>query len=86
VRNADGERHEPTRTYTNRGILLPGLRPLRQRLGFTQRQVAARAGIGQGTICKLETLQRGAYPRTLQKLSGALRVPPAELVEGRFGE
>lgn len=31
--NAD-ERQQPTRTYANRGILLPGLKPARQRLGF----------------------------------------------------
>ena len=33
MRNAD-ERQQPTRTYANRGILLPGLKPARQRLGF----------------------------------------------------
>jgi hypothetical protein len=33
VSNAD-ERQQPTRTYANRGILLPGLKPARQRLGF----------------------------------------------------
>jgi transcriptional regulator with XRE-family HTH domain len=86
VSNAGDERQEPTRTYDNRGIPLPGLRPARQRLGLTQRQLAARAGTGQHTICKLETLQRGAYPRTLQKLSGALGVTPADLVEGRVDQ
>jgi DNA-binding XRE family transcriptional regulator len=86
VSNADDQRREPTRTYTNRGIPVPGLRHARQRLGLTQRQLASQVGIGQGTICKLETLQRGAYPQTLQKLSAALEVSPADLVEGRFGE
>ena len=84
--NADDERQEPTRAYDNRGIPLPGLKPARQRLGLTQRQLASQAGIGQGTICKLETLQRGAYPQTLQKLAVALGVTPADLVEGRVDE
>lgn len=77
---ADEERHEPTGSYDNRGIYLPGLRPARQRLGLTQRQLSCRAGMRQGTICKLETLRRGAYPQTLQKLAGALGVPPADLI------
>ena len=84
--NAGDKRREPTGTYVNRGIPLPGLRPARQRLGLTQRQLAVRAGTGQGTICKLENLQRGAYPQTLQKLAGALGVSPADLVERRVDE
>ncbi len=81
--NADEERYEPTGSYDNRGIPLPGLRPARQRLGLTQRDLAARAGLGQGTITKLETLSRGAYPQTLQKLAAALGVSPADLVGDR---
>lgn len=78
--NLDDERHELTGTYTNRGIPLPGLRPARQRLALTQRQLAARDGIGQGTVSKLERLERRAYPQTLQKLAVALGVSPADLV------
>jgi ribosome-binding protein aMBF1 (putative translation factor) len=78
--NADDQRREPTRTYDNRGIPLPGLRPAHQRLGLSQRQLASLAGMGQGTITKLERLERGAYPKTLQKLAVALGVSPAELV------
>lgn len=81
--NAHGERQEPTRSYANRGIYLPGLKSARQRFGLTQRQLASQADLGQGTICKLETLRRGAYPQTLQKLAVALGVSPADLVEGR---
>ena len=80
MRNVGDKRQEPTEPYSNRGVPLPGLRPARQRLGLTQRQLASRAGTGQQTICKLETLRRGAYPRTLQKLAVALGVPPADLV------
>ena len=84
--NADDERREPTRTYTNRVIPLPGLRLARQRLGLTQRQLASLAGTGQGTICKLETLRRGAYPQTLRKLTAALGVSPADLVDERVDQ
>ncbi len=84
--NAEDKRQEQTETYSNRGIPLPGLRPARQRLGLTQRQLAARAGTGQQTICKLETLRRGAYPQTLQKLAAALGVSPADLVGDRVDE
>jgi transcriptional regulator with XRE-family HTH domain len=82
----EDKRREPIRSYANRGIPLPGLRAARQRLGLTQRELAARAGTGQGTICKLETLSRAAYPQTLQKLAVALGVTPAELVEGRVDQ
>ena len=84
--DADDQRQESTGTYANRGIPLPGLRLARQRLGLTQRQLASRASLGQGTISKLEKSERGAYPQTLQKLAVVLGVSPAELVEGRFGE
>ena len=86
MRDGDDQRREMTRTYANRGIPLPGLRPARQRLGLTQRQLASQAGTGQHTVCKLETLQRGAYPRTLQKLAMALGVTPADLVRGRVDQ
>jgi transcriptional regulator with XRE-family HTH domain len=83
VSNTDDKRHEPIRAYVNRGIPLPGLRPARQRLGLSQRQLASQAETGQHTISKLENLSRGAYPQTLQKLARALGVTPADLVEGR---
>jgi transcriptional regulator with XRE-family HTH domain len=86
VSNTDSKKQESTRTYANRAIPLPGLRSARQRLGLTQRQLASLAGTGQHTVCLLETQQRGAYPRTLQKLAGALGVTPAELVEGRVDQ
>ena len=84
--NTEDQRGTLTRTSDNRGIPLPGLRPARQRLGLTQRQLASLAGTGQHTICKLETLQRGAYPQTLQKLAVALGVTPADLTEGRVDQ
>ena len=86
VSDAEEQGQEPTRSYRNRGIYLPGLRPARQRLGLTQRQLASRAGVGQGSVCKLESLRRGAYPQTLQKLAMALEVSPADLVEDRIDQ
>jgi transcriptional regulator with XRE-family HTH domain len=86
VNDADDEMHEPTGTCPNRGIPLPVLRSARQRLGLSQRQLATRAGMGQGTICKLERMERGAYPKTLQKLATALGVSTAHLVEARVDE
>ena len=82
--NEEEQGQEPTRSYANRGIYLPGLRPTRQRLGLTQRQLASRASLGQGTISKLERSERGAYPQTLRKLAVALEVSPVDLVEGRI--
>lgn len=67
----------------NRGVPLPGLRAIRQEAGLTQRELAVRSGTGQGTVAKLETLRRGAYPRTIRKLSAALGVAPENLVRGR---
>jgi transcriptional regulator with XRE-family HTH domain len=86
VSNANARRHESTEMHSNRGIPLPGLRPARQRLGLTQRQLASQAETGQHTISKLENLSRGAYPQTLQKLARALGVSPADLVEGRVDQ
>ena len=71
---------------SNRGVPLPGLRAARQEAGLTQRELAARSGTGQGTVSKLEILRRGAYPRTIRKLSAALGVAPAALVSGRHPE
>ncbi len=84
--NTDDKRHEPIKTYDNRSIPLPGLRPARQRLGLTQRQLASLAGIGQGTVSKLERSERGAYPQTLQKLALALEVSPTDLVDDRVDQ
>ncbi len=67
----------------SRGTYLTGLREIRRRRALTQRQLAARAGTGQGTISKLERLERSAYARTVLKLAEALGVPPAELMRER---
>ena len=69
-----------------RGVHLARLRSVRQRRGLTQRELAALAQTGQQTVCRLETLRRGAYPKTIRKLASAHEVPPAELMRDHRAE
>ena len=71
---------------SNRSVYLSGLRAVRQRRGLTQREMAALAKTGQQTVCRLETLRRGAYPKTIRKLAAALGVAPAELMRDHRAE
>ena len=64
----------------SRSVPLPGLAAHRRRLGLTQRQLAELAGVAHTTVQQLESLKRGAYPQTLQKLAIALRVEPKDLL------
>ena len=66
--------------YSGRSIPLLGLRAARRQAGLTQDELAKLAGVGRGTVHRLETLERGGYPRTLRKLATALGVEPAQLV------
>ena len=68
------------RDRRRRGVPLPGLCACRVAAGFTQRELAMLVSTSQGTITALETLQRGAYPRTLKRLCAALDVRPADLL------
>jgi transcriptional regulator with XRE-family HTH domain len=72
--------------HSGRSIPLPGLRAARQKAGLTQDELAKLAGVGRGTVHRLETLERGGYPRTLRKLATALGVTPAYLVGDRRPE
>ena len=67
---------------TSRSTPLPALAAHRRRLGLTQRQLGELAGVAHTTVQKLETLRRGAYPQTMQKLATALGVAPEELLHG----
>jgi transcriptional regulator with XRE-family HTH domain len=58
----------------------PALAAHRRRRGLTQRQLGALAGVAHTTVQRLESLKRGAYPQTLQKLATALRVEPKDLL------
>lgn len=57
------------------------LRTLRQQRVLTLRELEERSGVAYNTIWHLENGKRGAQPRTLRKLAGALGVEPEELVK-----
>jgi transcriptional regulator with XRE-family HTH domain len=67
------------RNQRNRGRRLPALRRLRDRHAWTQQELAQRAGVGIGTVSRLEADKWGAYPKTVRKLAAALGVEPATL-------
>ena len=64
----------------SRSIPLTALAEYRRRRGFTQRQLGELAGVAHTTVQQLESLSRGAYPQTMQKLATALRVEPKDLL------
>ena len=59
---------------------LPALAAHRRQRGLTQRQLGELAGVAHTTVQQLESLRRGAYPQTMQKLATALRVEPKDLL------
>jgi transcriptional regulator with XRE-family HTH domain len=64
----------------SRSTPLPGLATHRRQRGLTQRQLGELAGVAHTTVQQLESLKRGAYPQTLQKLATALKVEPKDLI------
>ena len=61
-----------------------GLRWWRRARGLTQRELAARSGVQQRTISRIESgLVEEPRTRTLTKLAGALGVEPFDLLVGR---
>src|SRR5215211_9027153 len=66
----------------SRSTPLPGLAAHRRRRGLTQRQLGELAGVAHTTVQRLESLSRGAYPQTMQKLATALGIAPEELLDG----
>ena len=64
----------------SRSTSLPTLAAHRGRRGLTQRQLGELAGVAHTTVQRLESLKRGAYPQTMQKLATALGVAPQELL------
>jgi len=66
----------------SRSIPLPALAAHRRRRGLTQRQLGELAGVAHTTVQRLESLNRGAYPQTIQKLATALGIAPEELLYG----
>ena len=73
-----GMNSEPSRYRVN-GALIKSLRDAR---GWTQGQLAYKAGVGQGTISKIELGRRGGNVPvdTLMRLSTAFGVHPLDLV------
>jgi transcriptional regulator with XRE-family HTH domain len=64
----------------SRSTPLPGLAAHRRRRCLTQRQLGDLAGVAHTTVQRLESLRRGAYPQTIQRLALALRVEPKDLL------
>ncbi len=68
------------RYMEGRSTPLPGLAAHRRQRGLTQRQLGQLASVAHATVQQLESLKRGAYPQTTQKLATALGVAPEELL------
>jgi transcriptional regulator with XRE-family HTH domain len=64
----------------SRSTPLPGLAAHRRRRGQTQKQLGELAGVAHTTVQRLESLKRGAYPQTIQRLALALRVEAKDLL------
>jgi transcriptional regulator with XRE-family HTH domain len=68
---------------TSRSTPLAALAAHRRRRGLTQRQLGELAGVAHTTVQQLESLKRGAYPQTMQKLASALGIATTqELLHG----
>ncbi len=76
-------RKEDGQQCANRSTPLPSLRRLRQSRGLSQRELGALARVSSGTVYRLESGLRGAYPSTVRKLAAALGVRPEALAPGR---
>lgn len=61
------------------------IRELREGQGVSLSALAARAGIGKGTLSELETGQRNPTLETLYALAAPLRVPLAVLLGEELG-
>ena len=70
----------------SRSTPLLGLAAHRRRRGLTQRQLGELAGVAHTTVQRLESLKRGAYPQTMQKLAMALGVAPEELLHAESAQ
>ncbi len=53
-------------------VLLPGLAGLRHERELSIRELATKSGVHADTVWHLETLQRGASPKSRQRLARAL--------------
>ena len=63
---------------------VPSLRSVRLRRLLTQVELAAKSGVSQGTIARIETGERKRVAlRTVRALAAALDVDPADVAEFR---
>jgi transcriptional regulator with XRE-family HTH domain len=53
-------------------VLLPGLARKRAERGYSLKELAEEAGLAKDTVWRLETLQRGAEPKSRRRLARAL--------------
>jgi transcriptional regulator with XRE-family HTH domain len=60
-------------------VLLPGLARLRHERKLSIRELALKADVAADTVWRLETLQRGANPKSRQRLARALGTTIKEL-------
>lgn len=59
---------------------LPGLRPARERVPLSLRELSRLSGVAADTLVDLERGRRKARPSTVRKLAEALGVTPADLI------
>lgn len=69
-----------------RGAYLPGLWACRLASGYSQQELAERAGTGRGTVRSLERQERGAHATTIRRLGAALGVEPVDLLTTEAAE
>jgi transcriptional regulator with XRE-family HTH domain len=55
---------------------------LRRRAGFTQQQLADRAGLRRGYVARVEAKAENLSLSTLNRIAFALEIEPAELLAG----
>jgi transcriptional regulator with XRE-family HTH domain len=63
------------------GNLGKNLRAAREKLGLTQEEVAERSGVQAGEVSRIERGKRDPQVSTLEKLAGAVELPPGRLLD-----
>jgi len=63
------------------GNLGKNLRAARKKLGLTQEQVSERSGVQAGEVSRIERSKRDPQVSTVEKLAGAVEVPPGRLFD-----
>jgi len=66
-------------SYTEVVVLLTRLRAWRERKGFSQEELAEKAGITRAALSRLENCHAPPRPGTLKRLAVALELKPEDL-------